>query len=145
MHSNPTPDSAEIVQRVGQLAREGRAREAAEAFLRYTGSYRTGGTAFDAYEPALREALLGNAEALMAELLAGPLEEVSTERVRGISCPVTFLVGELTPEAIVAATDRLIRLLPQARVIRIPDAAHAIHIDQPELVVDAVRSALATA
>jgi pimeloyl-ACP methyl ester carboxylesterase len=139
--SNLTPDAAAMIQRFEQLAGEGRLRDAAEAFLRFALSYRTGGTAFDTIAPALRESLLANAEALMPELQAGPVEELTAEQVQGIRCPVTCIVGELTPEVIVAATDRLVRLLPQARIIRIADAAHGIHIDQPERFVEAVRSA----
>jgi pimeloyl-ACP methyl ester carboxylesterase len=140
--SNQTPDSGAVFQRVEQLAAAGRLRDAAEAFHRFAVSYRTGGSAFDTFEPALRESLLENDEALIAELQAVRLEEVSAERVQGIACPVTCIVGELSPPMIGAATDRLLRLLSHARVIRIADAAHAIHIDQPERVVDAVRSAV---
>jgi pimeloyl-ACP methyl ester carboxylesterase len=142
LFSNQTPDAVAVFQRVEQLAGDGHLRDAAEAFLRFAVSYRTGGTAFDTFEPALRESLLGNAEALIPELQAGPVEEVSAERVQGITCPVTCLVGELSPDVIVAATDRLVRILSHARIIRIPDAAHAMHVDQPERFVDAVRSAV---
>jgi pimeloyl-ACP methyl ester carboxylesterase len=142
MFSHMTPDATQAFQRVGQLAGEGRLRDASEAFLRYAMSYRTGGTAFDTLPPAVRQALLANAGALMAELQAGPVEEVSPERVRAITCPATCVVGELTPEALVSATERLVRLLPQAHVVRIADAAHAIHVDQPERFIAAVRSAL---
>jgi pimeloyl-ACP methyl ester carboxylesterase len=43
----------------------------------------------------------------------------------------------------VISTDRLVRLISHARVVRVAGAAHAIHIDQPERFVDAVRSAAA--
>jgi pimeloyl-ACP methyl ester carboxylesterase len=140
--TNLTPDAVPVFQRIEQLAGEGRLRDAAEAFLRFACSYRTGGTAFDTFEPALRESMLANAGTLLPEIQAGGGEELTAEQLQGITCPVTCLVGELTPEVIVAGTDRLVRLLSHARIIRIAEAAHAIHIDQPERFVDAVRSAV---
>jgi len=139
--SNLTPDAAPVFQRIAQLAGEGRLRDAAETFLRWAMSYRTGGTSFDIFEPALRESMLANAAALLPELEAGGGEELTVEQLQRITCPVTCLVGELTPEVIVAGTDRFVPLIPHARVVRIADAAHAMHIEQPERFVDAVRSA----
>ena len=143
LFSHLTPDVGPTFHDVERLAGEGRLRDAAEVFLRFAMSYRTGGTAFDTFEPALRESMLANAGVLIPELQAGPVEEVSAERVQGITCPVTCLVGELTPEWIVACTDRLVQILSHVQIIRIADAAHAIHVDQPERFVDAVRSAIA--
>jgi len=142
MFSNLTPDVAAVFQNVRRLADEQRFREAAEQFLRFAGSYRTGGTAFDKLDPTLRESMLENAATLLPELQAGTGEELTVEQLQRITCPVRFVLGELTPDAFVDCTERLTRILPQAGVTRIPGAAHAVHIDQPELFVDAVRSAV---
>jgi 3-oxoadipate enol-lactonase len=139
---NPAPDTDEMRQRALQLVSEGRQRDAAEVFVRWAVSYRTGGSAIDKFDPALRESLLANAETMLAEMQSGSGEELTSERLAKIICPVTCLVGGLTPDSLVACTDRLLRFLPNARVIRIADAAHAIHFDQPERFVDAVRSAV---
>ncbi len=138
---SPTPEAAAAVQRVGQLTGEGRGRDAAEAFMRFVFSYRTGGSAFDAFDPELRESMLANAATLMPEVQAGS-GEVTVEQLRGITCPVTCLLGELSHEVFVRATHRLVQVISHARVMGIPGAPHAMHIDQPERFVDAVRSAV---
>ena len=140
--ANPTPDFAAALKRVGQLAGEGRGRDSAEAFMRLVFSYRTGGSAFDTFPPELRESMLANAATLMPEVQAGS-GEVTIEQLQRITCPVTCLLGELSHEVFVTATDRLVQVISHARVVHVPGAPHAMHIDQPERFVDAVRSAVA--
>ncbi len=139
--NNLDPGSAQAFQDIEKLAGEGRLRDAAETFLRWAGAYRTGGTVFDSLDPALRESMLENAPTLLAELKAGTGEELMGEPLQRIKCPITCLVGELTPQVFVDGVDRSVKMLSQARVVRIAGAAHAIHIDQPEQFVDAVTSA----
>jgi pimeloyl-ACP methyl ester carboxylesterase len=140
--TNLTPTAGATFQRVEQLGGEGRVREAAETFLRFAASYRTDGTAFDTFDPALRESMLANAATMLTELQAGTGEELTVDQLRRITCPVTCLVGDLTPQVIVDGTDRLVRLIHHAHVTRITGAAHAMHIDQPDRFVDTVRSAV---
>jgi pimeloyl-ACP methyl ester carboxylesterase len=137
----PTPEAAAAIQRVGQLAGEGRERDAAETFMRFVFSYRTGGSAYDAFDPELRASLLANAATLMPEVQAGS-GEVTDEQLQRITCPVTCLLGELSHERFVTATHRLVQIIPHARIMEIPGAPHAMHIDQPERFVEAVRSAV---
>jgi pimeloyl-ACP methyl ester carboxylesterase len=125
------------------LSLVGRERQGARVFLRWALSYRTGGTAFDRLPQLLRDAMLDNAPALMGELDAGTGEELTSECIGTIKCPVTCLVGELTPPAIVKATDRLSAMLPQASRTTIAGAAHAIHFDRPVEFVGAVQRAAA--
>jgi pimeloyl-ACP methyl ester carboxylesterase len=121
------------------LRRLGRERQGAERFYRRAMSYRTGGTALDRFPAPLREALLDNAAATMAELDAGTGEHLARDQIASITCPVTCLVGDLTPKAIVKATSRIDQMLPQATVKEINGAAHAIHFDRPAEFVEAVR------
>jgi len=86
--------------------------------------------------------MLANAATLLSELQAGTGEELTADQLGRISCPVACLVGELTPQVLVAGTDRLVGFLPQARIIQIVGAAHVMHIDQPERFVEAVESAI---
>jgi pimeloyl-ACP methyl ester carboxylesterase len=119
----------------------GRERQGARAFLRWALSYRTGGSAFDRFPEPLQDAMLANAPALMGELDAGTGEELTNERIATIEGPVTCLVGDLTPPAFAKATDRLVRILPQATVTTIDGAGHAIHFDRPAEFVEAVQRA----
>lgn len=68
---------------------------------------------------------------------------MTVEQLRGIACPVTCLLGELSHAVFATATDRLVQLISHTRVMKIPGAPHAMHIDQPERFVDAVRSVVA--
>jgi pimeloyl-ACP methyl ester carboxylesterase len=140
--ASSTPEVAAAFQRVGELAGEGRGRDAAEGLLRLLFSYRAGGSAFDTLEPELRESMLANAATMVPEVEALG-EEVTAEQLRAITCSVTCLRGELSHEVFGISTDRLVQLIAHARVVLVAGAAHAIHIDQPERFVDAVRSAAA--
>jgi pimeloyl-ACP methyl ester carboxylesterase len=51
--------------------------------------------------------------------------------IRTIACPVTAIEGDLSDPAF-ATAGFVMRLLPQARFVSLPGAAHMLHIDQPE-------------
>jgi pimeloyl-ACP methyl ester carboxylesterase len=89
----------------------------------------------------LREALLDNAAATMAELDAGTGEHLTRAQIASIACPVTCLVGDQTDKAFAKATSRLAGILPEAAVKEISGPAHAIHFDRPKEFVEAVREA----
>ena len=60
----------------------------------------------------------------------------SRAAIRSIACPVTVIEGELSDPAFVTADAFVMRLLPQARMVVLPGAAHMLHVDQPELWVE---------
>jgi pimeloyl-ACP methyl ester carboxylesterase len=67
-----------------------------------------------------------------------------TAAARALRCPVTIVVGEqdpLTTPALAAATARACP--PGARLRLIPDAAHDLLVDAPDILMDEVRQALA--
>ena len=70
--------------------------------------------------------------------------------------PETIESGQFPPEITVAfvdalwaaqmtAQDRLAGLFPGGRHVKVPDSTHYIHIDQPEVVVDAIRDVVEAA
>jgi pimeloyl-ACP methyl ester carboxylesterase len=62
----------------------------------------------------------------------------SKAAIRSIACPVTVIEGELSDPAFKKADAFIKRLLPQARSVSLPGAAHFLQIDQPELWVNAI-------
>jgi pimeloyl-ACP methyl ester carboxylesterase len=140
---HPAWDQIRAIGSAQLLRMAGRQRQGARVFLRWAFSYRTGGTAFDRLPDDLQKAMLANARAVMWELDAGTGEELTAERIAAIKCPVTCLVGDLTPKPILNATDRLLDMLPQASRTTIEGAAHAIHFDRPAEFVQAVQHAAA--
>lgn len=54
--------------------------------------------------------------------------------LRRVACPVLVIAGELDNIVPWVYQERLLRRLPQARLVRIPGSRHASNIDQPEAV-----------
>ncbi|WP_409331580.1 alpha/beta fold hydrolase [Trujillonella humicola] len=115
---------------------------AAVRFYRWASRRTTGGCAFDDFAPALRAAMRSTAAATLAELDAGTGEHLTGASIGTIRCPVTCLLGAASDPALTAATRRLVRMLPQATVVPIAGAGHALHVDRPREYADAVRSAM---
>jgi pimeloyl-ACP methyl ester carboxylesterase len=115
---------------------------AAVRFYHWASRRTTGGNAFDDFPAVVQEAMRASAPATLAELDAGTGEHLTATAIGGIRCPVTCLLGDLSDPALVAATRRLVPMLPQAVVVPIPGAGHAVHFDRPVEFAAAVRSAL---
>jgi pimeloyl-ACP methyl ester carboxylesterase len=111
---------------------------AAAAMYRWAGGYTTGGNAFDGFPDAWREQMLANAPTTLREMDQMIRPYPSRAAIRSITCPVTVIEGELSDPAFPSADAFLMRLLPQARMVSLPGAAHMLHIDKPDLWVDAV-------
>jgi pimeloyl-ACP methyl ester carboxylesterase len=111
---------------------------AAATMYRWAGGYRNGGNAFDNFPAAWREQMLSHAPAALREMDQVRRPYPSRADIRSINCPVTILEGELSDPAFVKADAFLLRQLPQARLVRLPGAAHMLHIDQPGRWVDLV-------
>ncbi len=87
----------------------------------------------------------GNREALAEALVRwgqGTTPSV-WNRLHELTMPVQWLVGADDP-AYVAITARVKNLLPEARIVRIPDAGHAAHLEQPEAIARLIREFLTT-
>ena len=104
----------------------GRRRAAADAFLRVAM-----GRDYGRLRPAARDRLSADADTVLHELDGGTGEDLTAERLRTIACPVTLLVGDETSPFLIAASDRLSRMLPRAALIRVPRAGHGMPVLQP--------------
>ncbi len=114
---------------------------AALTMYRWAGGYKTGGNAFDGLPEAWRAQMLAHAPATLREMdqMIRPYPARAT--IRSIECPVTVIEGDLSDPAFAPATELVMRLLPQARKVSLPGAAHMLHIDQPESWVELVTQA----
>lgn len=126
------------------LARVRDERAASEAFFRWAFRHSSGGTAYDELPDALRERLVANGPANMAELGAGTGEYLTKDQVAGVTCPVVCITGDLSDRAFLRATDYLLALIPGAKVERIAGAGHAMHLERPAEFAAVVREAAPT-
>ncbi|MEP7355475.1 MAG: alpha/beta hydrolase [Acidobacteriota bacterium] len=110
------------------LSKLGMKSRAAERFNRWT--YSSGGTGYDQWPDAWKEATHRNAEAICTEIDIGTGEQVLTpSQVREIKHPVLGLLGEVSQPYYRRAMVRIGKLLPQLQVKEIPKGNHAMHID----------------
>lgn len=129
-----------------QLLRRTRGdRPAAERFYRWASRYTSGGCAFDHFPAELQDSMRATAAATMAELDAGTGEHLTPGAIASIRCPVTCLVGDLSDPVFGAATRRITSVLPQAAVITITGAGHALHFDRLDEFAAGVRTAASVA
>jgi len=114
------------------------ATAAALTAYRWSSGYATGGNAFDAFPEVWQEQMLAHAPATVREMDQMIRPHPSRAAIRSITCPVTVIEGELSDPAFATADSFLMRLLPHARMVSLPGAAHMLHVDQPEAWVEAV-------
>ncbi len=114
---------------------------AALAMYRWASGYKTGGNAYDALPKAWREQMLAHAPATLREMDQMIRPYPTRAAIRSIACPVTVIEGDLSDPAFAPAAALVMRLLPQARKVSLPGAAHMLHIDQPESWVELVTQA----
>lgn len=120
----------------------GRKRAAATVFARTALAQTDGKNAFDTLAQPMREAVLDNADGILAELKAGTGEELEPERLRQIRAPVADIVGDVSAPFLAAASDRLARLLPAMRVVHVPGGNHVMMVDRPAELARLVDEAL---
>jgi pimeloyl-ACP methyl ester carboxylesterase len=125
----------------------GQDRAAAEAVGRYFFTRRSGGSGWDEIDDGRRELLLGDAEGLRGELrplhrFGISLFHIKGKEVAGWSVPMTYLIGGDTVQVLEKCHGRLTSAAPQIRTVEVSGACHLIPWQQPEAVVDAVRSAV---
>ncbi len=124
------------------LGKVGLHRKGATRFYRFALGYKRGGNAFDELEPALREAALANARAVIAEIEGGTGEDLSREDLMKLRCPVGLVVGERSAPFLLDATERCTKLFPAARVIRVADGDHVMNVRQPNVLARAIQDLL---
>ncbi|MET8284986.1 alpha/beta hydrolase [Streptomyces sp. NPDC005132] len=66
--------------------------------------------------------------------------EPAAGRLAELGCPVRVLVGDADTVGMRAMAQELERACPQASLVRVPDAAHALTLEHPEMVERELRS-----
>ena len=138
-----TPGFVVAVLRARLLRRLRGEREGAESWIRYVGSYSTGGTAFDKASATRRETLLGNAAGIFADSESLRSDRIDESRLASIQAPVTIIEATLSPPFLRRSCQRLRKLMPRARVVTMT-TGHHITIDAKDELLAHLREALAT-
>jgi pimeloyl-ACP methyl ester carboxylesterase len=118
-------------------------RSGAERWMRYVGSYPSGGSAFERTTAERREKLLANAGAVFADSDSGYGDHVPRERVREIAAPTTIVECRLSPPFLRKSCERLRALMPQAETITLERSGHHIGVDAREELLAILRNAVA--
>ena len=79
-----------------------------------------------------------NVSTMRAQLLGAGLPPLSEEEVRGVSAPTLVMTGERSLAGVDLLMDILEELLPNVERLKISDAAHDMHLDNPLAVNDAI-------
>jgi pimeloyl-ACP methyl ester carboxylesterase len=115
---------------------------AALGYYRWATRFTTGGNAYDGYPQDWQSTARGHAHATLREVLQLIVPRPRARAVRGISCPVTLVIGDIGEPVFRRTTRRVHRLVPGARMVTVSPTSHLIPVDQPRLFADAVAEAL---
>jgi pimeloyl-ACP methyl ester carboxylesterase len=125
----PTLSQIAAVAKIGSLALRRRPSDAAEALLRSAYTYREGGTAWDAFPDAWRQAGRDNARAALADFRNSIGNYPSPAELATVAVPVVCSYGARSPDSIVRLTRSLAAAIPTARSHRVEGAGHAATFD----------------
>jgi pimeloyl-ACP methyl ester carboxylesterase len=139
-HMTPGLARAFLTARARRLL--GGEQEAGLGFMRWCASYPDGGSVFDRpdYPPERRAAAAANSPALFAEQKVDD-SRLDVRSLGALLCPVTLLLGELSPSWFERCVKGAQGLIPQARIEKIPGAGHGMTFEQPAAVADAIVAA----
>ncbi|CAN5203494.1 alpha/beta hydrolase [soil metagenome] len=115
---------------------------AAVGYYRWTTRFTTGGNAYDGYPKEWRSTAVRHARATLREVLQLIPPSPRATAVRGLSCPTTLLIGDISEPVFRRTTKRVHRLMPHARLVEVSDTSHLIPADQPAAFAKAVSDAL---
>ncbi len=115
---------------------------AAVGYYRWTSRFTTGGNAYDGYPEEWRSIAVRHARATLREVLQLVPPSPRAKTVRGLSCPTTILIGDISEPVFRRTTRRVHRLIPHARLVEVSDTSHLIPADQPIAFAKAVSDAL---
>lgn len=118
-------------------------RASVNAFLRLVLAQTDGRNATDDLDEATRAIVIDSADTIMAEIKGGMADDITSEQIRGIKCPITILVGGVTQPFLAEASERLAKLV-DTRTIRVDGAGHLMMSTHTAEFVRVIRESLAT-
>jgi 3-oxoadipate enol-lactonase len=125
----PTGSQVAALAKIGSLVLRGRQSDAAEALLRSAYSYRDGGSAWDAFPEAWRQAARDNAWATLVDFRNSIANYPSATELGTIEVPVVCSYGARSPTSMFGLAQSLAAAIPTARTLRIEGAGHAVAFD----------------
>jgi len=74
---------------------------------------------------------MDNAPALKAELLGPGFPQFPKDKAKLVATPTLFVYGEYSPKFLRTISDELLKILPHAEKVVIPNASHLTHGQNP--------------
>jgi pimeloyl-ACP methyl ester carboxylesterase len=143
---HPTPSMLAAIISAIALGRLGRPLTGARRFLRWALDRPGQGSDLDRMPPEFHARLRsGDGRAVVDELAFGTGEHLDAAALGAMRLPVRVLYGSAGRQEFAGAARRLVETVLDAELVEIPGAAHAIALDAPQQVADAVSVASAAA
>jgi pimeloyl-ACP methyl ester carboxylesterase len=118
------------VAKVERALKRGEDEKAMELFARGV----LGDDTFDSLPPERLQQARENIPTLRAQQLGAGFPPLSEEQVRSVRAPALLICGERSPSLFRRLSERLEELLPEAELVRIDGASHAMHEQEPAAV-----------
>lgn len=134
----PSPAQMSALAKIAGLVALRRDRDAAEVLLRSAYAYRDGGSAWDAFPAAWRQAARENARATLVDFVNSIRNYPLASQLAAIGVPVVCSYGSRSPDSMRRLVEALAAAIPTATTRRIDGAAHAAPFDAPRAFVQAV-------
>lgn len=117
-----------------------------EASIARFGQGVLGKEAFDGLPEDVRAHMRANASTHVGQALAdGGFESITESQIATVTTPALVITGANSPAIFRRLAGLLASLLPNSRTIDVPAASHAMHVENPTVVNDAVSRFLADA
>jgi pimeloyl-ACP methyl ester carboxylesterase len=143
-HRLPAASQVVALTKIGSLALRGRTIAAAEVLLRSACAYRDGGSAWDAFPEAWRQAGRDNANAALADFRNSIGTYPSAAELATVAVPVVCSYGARSPNSMFRLVRALVAAIPTAKPHRIEGAGHAAPFDAPTNFAGLIAEAIAT-
>lgn len=136
---HPRPRMLSAIAGATLLGKVGREAAGGRRFLRWALGHRDGGSDLERMPQEWHDRLAsGDARAVVRELAAGTGEHLDADRLHRIDMPVRVLRGDRSQLVFADAAQRAVDCVTGAVLVDVTASGHAIQLDAPGAVVDAV-------